>query len=167
MSALAMLVGVMAAAAVQTAPLQCRLEAAPRQRAGGPVMVRLVLRNASRRALSVLSWGTPLEGLLSDAFVIREAGAGASDPALAYAGPMIKRGDPERDEYVRIAPRGETSAEVDLALAYDLARPGRYTIAFRGRLADVTSSRDLPRPRARLEPRDVACAPLHVELVAP
>jgi len=75
------------------APLACRLQAAPTHPAGGPITVRFVLRNPGRRAVSVLDWHTPLEGLLGDIFSIRPLGG----DALRYQGPMVKRGDPEPD----------------------------------------------------------------------
>src|SRR5262245_9321324 len=141
--------------------LECHLEAPPVQVAGGPVLVRFRLRNPGRQPLSILDWHTPLEGLLADIFSIQAAGG---EP-LSYTGPLVKRGDPDEDEYVEIPPGGEASEEVDLAAAYDLARPGRYTIAFKGPLRDVTSPASVPRPRSLHVARPVSCNTLEIEIV--
>jgi hypothetical protein len=142
--------------------LECHLEAPPVQMAGGPVLVRFRLRNPGRQPLSVLDWHTPLEGLLADIFSIRTAAGGQP---LRYTGPLVKRGDPEADEYVEIAPGGEASEEVDLAAAYDLSRPGRYTVSFKGPLRDVTSPASVPRPRDDHVGLPVTCNTLEIEIV--
>ena len=141
--------------------LECLLEGAAVQPAGGPVLLRFRLRNHGRQPVAVLDWHTPLEGLLADIFTIRPASGGA---ALRYTGPLVKRGDPEADEYVEIPPGGEASAEVDLALAYDLSRPERYTVAFSGPLRDVTSPASVPRPRGRHVPLPVKCPQIEIEV---
>jgi hypothetical protein len=91
----------------------------------------------------VLKWGTPLEGILGPVFEVKRDGA-----VLAYQGRMVKRGDPEADEYVLIEPGGSVSATVDLAPAYDVAAPGEYEATFVGRLTDVVADGEsVPRPR--------------------
>ena len=144
------------------APLECRLEARAVQPAGGPVLVRIRLRNQGQQPLAVLDWQTPLEGLLADIFTIRPAAGG--EP-LPYTGPVVKRGDPEADEYVHIPPGGEASEEVDVSLAYDLTRPGVYRVSFRGSLRDVTAPASAPRPRDRHTPLAVTCNTLEIEIV--
>jgi len=159
---LALLALAVAAEGGAAAPLECRLEAGAVQPAGGPVLVRFRLRNPGRQSLSILDWQTPLEGLLADIFKIRPTTGG--EP-LRYTGPLVKRGDPDADEYVEIPPGGEASEEVDLSLAYDLTRPGRYSVSFRGRLLDVVSPASAPRPRDRHEALPVTCNTLEIEIV--
>jgi hypothetical protein len=156
--AVALAVGFAAADAGHAAPIGCRLEGSPRYRRGGPVTVKLVVRNDSNHPLSFLDWQTPFEGLLGDIFRIEPEAGGTP---LAYHGPTVKRGDPEADEYVVLAAHEETSAEVDLTLAYpDLQRPGRHRVVWRGRLFDVTIPTDTPRSRSRHEPLDLDCGHL-------
>jgi hypothetical protein len=128
--------------------LECRLVAAESYRAGNKVLVRFVLANRGELEVSVLTWYSPLEGLLGNVFRVVDA-AGAVRP---YQGPMVKRGDPEADEYTTVPPKGEIAEEVDLALAYDLTAPGRYTVTFAGPIADLTTPGAIPRPRERHRP---------------
>lgn len=142
--------------------LECRLEAASTAPSGGPVLVRFVLRNKGRRAVSVLDWQTPLEGLLGDLFSIAPAGGG---PALRYEGPLVKRGEPQPDEYRPIPAGSELSEEVDLSAAYDLTLAGRYTVTLRGPIRDVTDPASAPRPRDRHVAVPVSCNTLEVEIL--
>jgi len=57
------------------------------------------------------------------------------------------------------------SEEVDLAAGYDLSRPGRYTVAFKGPLRDVTATASAPRPRRRHRAVPVACNTLEIDIV--
>jgi hypothetical protein len=126
------------------------------------VLVRFTLRNRSARPVSVLTWQTPLEGLLGDVFRVRKDGG---EP-LPYRGPMVKRGDPDADDYVRLAPGAEATEEVDVALAYDLTSPGRYAISFRGLLMDIAPPSSAPRPRGRHRAVHVDCGGVDVEIVS-
>jgi len=142
-------------------PLECRLSSAAIHPAAGSVTVRFVLKNTTSRELAVLTWQTPLEGLFGDIFRITTAGGNE----IPYRGPMVKRGDPEAGEYVRIPPNGEVSGEVDAAAAYDLSRQGRYTVSFRGRIHDVSEPKSIPRPRSAHRPASVECRALAIEVV--
>jgi hypothetical protein len=144
----------------EEAGLACTLEVAPQGRAGAPVEVRFRLTNRSARTLHVLGWHTPLEGLRADVFTATRDGT-----PLAYAGPMVKRGEPGADAYVALAPGESREARVDAALGYPLREPGRYRIAFRGPLRDVTASaQEVPRPLSGHRASEVACAPVETVL---
>lgn len=142
--------------------LACRLDALPGAVAGGPVKVRFTISNRGARAVRVLRWQTPLEGFWSDLLDVSYGGR-----KLAYEGPLMKRGDPTREDYVEIAPGKPVSAVVDLAGPYDMTRPGTYRVAFTRGLADVVRDRNtLPRPRAEHRRRSLACEEIEV-VVAP
>jgi peptidyl-Lys metalloendopeptidase len=149
---------VLALLLAMTVALECRLEAAPAT-GGERAPVRFVLRNAGSAPVAVLDWHTPLEGLLGPIFEVRGEGR-----VLDYTGPMVKRGDPEADEYVVLGP-GESAAEtVDLALAWDLQKAGRYEIRFPGPLRDVTAPGTVPRPRDKHRPHPLSCGPLLLDV---
>jgi hypothetical protein len=134
---------VVAMAAVMTAgaradgmdspPLQCTLHVAPEGVAGRAVPLRMTLRNTGPRALRVLTWRTPFEDLWTAPFVALSF----EGRELAYRGPMVKRGAPTGDDYLRLPAGASASAEADLALVFDLSKPGRYTLTPRLRLMDV------------------------------
>ena len=105
-------------------------------RAGHPVEIEFVLRNISDDTLYVLEWYTPFEGILGRIFTITRDG-----DTLEYQGPMVKRMPPTESDYFGMAPGSTRSAIVDLGRAYDLSKPGNYTLDFRGELDDVVKSK--------------------------
>jgi hypothetical protein len=155
--------GCMSTAAADPVALACRLEAVAPLVAGGPSRVRMTLRNQGERPLWVLSWSTPFEDDWGGTpFVVRRDGE-----EVPFAGRLVKRGEPEREDYVEVPAGGEAAATADLSAAYDLSAPGRYEVAAEGPLHDVAPEASaLPRPRAAHQPMPLACAPLMLELAA-
>lgn len=147
----------MTTAAAQTAPLRCTLQVT-HGAAGQPVQLRLTLTNAGRAGVHVLVWGTPFEGWFAPFVTVAHDGA-----VLPYQGPSVKRGDPERSEYLRIAAGRSRSAAVDLAQAFDLRRPGHYRVEPRLVLHDVLAVGDAAPPRGRAQH---AAQPLECNAVA-
>lgn len=140
--------------------LDCRLEVGPQRIAGGPVEVQLTLQNPTERTLHVLAWNTPLEEVwLGSPFELR----GPGGDEVEYRGPMVKRGDPEGDDYVSLPAKAEVSATADLSAVYDLSRAGTYELRWVGALHDVTGA-SVPRPRSRHQPLDLDCAAVRFEL---
>jgi hypothetical protein len=138
--------------------LECTLSVPGQLKAGEPVKVGFELRNPTAQALYVLDWHTPFEGLLNDIFQVTRLEGGE---ALSYSGPMLKRGDPSAEDYVTVGPGAAARAEAEVSLAYDLGKPGRYRIAFRGPLMDVATDKGaLPRVRDGFQSLPVACAPV-------
>jgi hypothetical protein len=143
--------------------LQCELSVAPRLKVGEPVQVTFRLTNSTAQPLSVLSWHTPLEGLLSNCLEITRAGT-----EIPYQGPMFKRGNPEADDYVTLAPGASAGNTIEASLAYDFSQPGTYRIAFPGPLMDVaTQQAEVPRPLAQHRTVPVQCPPAGTEIIAP
>jgi hypothetical protein len=78
-------------------------------------LLRFTIRNDSPGPVWLLKWLTPLEGLNGDILSVTCDGQ-----HLPYRGPMVKRGNPQPQDYVRLAPSAEATATVDLAIGYDL-----------------------------------------------
>lgn len=131
-----------------TDPLECRAEPA------GGTRIRFELANRSQAPLRVLTWNTPWEGWKGTILTVAREGE-----ELPYQGPMLKRGDPGREEYAEIAAGGRIEATVDLAEVYDVSRPGPYRVEVTGDLLDVTSEA-VPRPRDRHQPMPLRCEPV-------
>jgi len=145
------------------APLRCELSVAPRHKVGEPVNVTFKLTNPTAQPLYVLNWHTPLEGLLSNCLEITRA-----DTELPYQGPMFKRGDPDAEEYVTIAPGATVENTIEAQLAYDFSQPGTYRIAFRGPVRDATSKQaEVPRPLAQHREVPVQCQAVETAIVSP
>ncbi len=106
-----------------------------------PITISFSLMNKTDEALGVLRWYTPLEGIAGDIFRITR-----EDRVVEYRGPMVRRGEPRREDYVRIEPGRAVTAKVDLLKGYDLSIPGEYRVDFQGRLHDVVAAdENLPR----------------------
>jgi hypothetical protein len=143
--------------------LECAMSVAPRVRAGEPVMLQFRLTNPTSQPVYVLNWQTPLDGLFGNFLQVTRDGA-----EIPYQGPMMKRGDPEADDYVAIAPGASADAEIEVSLAYEMREPGRYRISFRDQLMDVTwQQAEVPRPRSQHRAVPVRCPAVETTVVAP
>jgi peptidyl-Lys metalloendopeptidase len=107
------------------ADLSATLEAPSSLPNGDTVRLKFILTNDSPEALYVLTWYTPLEGILGEIFRVKRDGQ-----ALPYEGPLVMRGNPLPEQYVFLEPGAAASAEVDLATVYDFSQAGEYTIQF-------------------------------------
>ncbi len=139
--------------AVVKTTLECAISVAPNLPLGGPVELRFTLSNPMKGPAFVLNWRTPLEGMKGRDFEITRDGA-----EVPYQGPMVKRAAPTAENYVMLSPGGSVDATVDLSKAYDLSKPGKYRIAFRGELIDVAPDlSQVGRPMDKFQPMTVQC----------
>ena len=75
---------------------------------------------------------------------------------IPYEGRMIKRGAPERDDYLRLAARSTEHVEVDLSNAYRFPAAKECRVRFKGRIHDVVAdARQVPRAMADHSPVDI------------
>jgi peptidyl-Lys metalloendopeptidase len=140
--------------------LECRIEPRAPLTAGGPAEIRFVLTNPSRQPVWFLSWNTPFEGWMGSIFTV----TGPDGTELPYTGPLVKRGDPSRDEYVQIPPGGEVDAAVDLANVYDLREPGSYRLRVTDGLVDLTAEPStVPRLREQHQRVELRCGEVTLE----
>jgi len=135
----------------EEAVLNFKLEAEAGYAAIGAVDIKFTLENVSNEALYVLTWYTPLEGLKGKIFKVTRNGE-----EIPYEGRMIKRGNPAREDYVRIGPGETASATVDLSSGYDLGARGEYRVEFKGRIHDIArEGQPLPRTQDASQGMDV------------
>ncbi len=147
---------------VTTPKLECALSVPPKARPGEPVEVHFKLTNRSDMPVWVLTWQTPLEGILGTVFQVTRDGE-----EVPYQGPMVKRAAPSADSYAAIAPGATVENTVEVTQAWDFKKPGTYRIAFRDTLMDVaTRKEDVPRPGGEYRPTPVSCAPVDVTVAA-
>ncbi len=117
--------------------------------ASEPVEFRFTLVNTTGQPLTILTWGTPLEGFNENMFEVVRDGR-----RVLYLGRVVKRGPPQPEEYKTIPPGDSLSTVVDLARAYAITRATEYTCTFRSILFDA--GQEVPAAMARkevLEPR--------------
>lgn len=134
--------------------LECSLEVVSLDGPAGP-QLRFSLTNRGTRPLLVLSWGTPLEGWFQPFLRVTRDGV-----ELRYQGPMLKRGDPDAAEYLRLAAGQQRSEIFSLSPAFDAVLPGLYRVEPRITLHDVIDRGSAPRARDDHQPMTLNCAPL-------
>lgn len=105
---------------------------------GPSIEIIFKLDNNSNRNLKVLSWHTPLEGIQGKIFKVICDGK-----ELVYEGPMIKRGNPSKDDYIEIESNKSISSQVDLSEAYTIPKSNECLVEFNGKIYDVAESDDL------------------------
>jgi peptidyl-Lys metalloendopeptidase len=141
-------------------PLECRLDAIHPLTAGSPIAIRFRLTNRTDEPLWMLRWNTPFEGWRGTIFTVTSNGT-----EIPYQGPMVKRGDPAREDYVKI-PAGESvSASVDLSEVYEIRKPGLYDVKVTGGLQDVAKDvATVPRTRELLQAMELGCEGITLEV---
>ena len=114
------------------AVIKFQLEAHSSYVQGEPVKIKFTLTNVSSQNLWVLKWYTPLEGIKGKIFQLVCDGED-----VQYQGRMMKRGEPDQNDYVQLPAGGLVSAEVDLSAAYSLSSGRKCNLTFRGEIHDV------------------------------
>ncbi len=131
-------------------------------RQGEALEVTFTVTNLDNRPLRVLSWNTPLEGIVGNPFSITLNGE-----ERAYLGAFHLRFKPLPSEYVEIAPGQSVSRTVDLAPYYDLSAAGEYELRARyGHVSDVLAPRErIPADRGQLQREPFTSNTLRFRLV--
>ena len=91
-----------------------------------PLLVHVTLSNEGKLPIRMLTWGTPLEGMLSNALKVTHDGQ-----EIAYLGPVVSRRQPLPQDYLILAPGERHTVVVDLAQAYAVDKPGHYEVSWR------------------------------------
>jgi hypothetical protein len=132
-----------------TFALTCQMQV--RQVAPGQIRLRFDLRNNGAQTVHLLRWGTPFEGQWMAPFVRVDTPAGA----LPYRGARVKRGDPEPEDYLTLAPGQRIRAQLRLEDAYEAAalkqRPLTLHAQWQWHDALAAPQGAPPRPRAAHE----------------
>ncbi len=88
------------------------------------VLLDFSLTNLLDEKIELLTWFTPFEGFLSDLFVITNKETGKK---LNYQGPMVKRIEPNIEDYLTISAKKTISMTLNLSQAYQFS-PGIYLL---------------------------------------
>lgn len=84
------------------------------------------LTNQSDKTVYVLTWDTPLEGLMSDCLEVKK-----NNEPVQYDGLFFKRAQPSADDFVAIEPGKSLQKKIDVGEAYDISGNGRIEVAFK------------------------------------
>ncbi|WP_139826074.1 hypothetical protein [Derxia lacustris] len=139
----ALLLPAAAAAQADVAPpsLRCQLDLTP-------PTVTVSLTNTGTRALWFLAWNTPFER--SGPWFGRWLELRRNGRPLAFGGPMVKRGEPARADYLELAAGASLHASADLAQVFAIGARGDYELRPALRLLDWGEA-PLPWPRSRAD----------------
>lgn len=94
--------------------------------------VRWQITNTSNEAVYVLKWETPLDGLSRSIFEVSQNGK-----AVRYMDQVVHWGEPQANDFVKIAPGQTLGADVNLAASYEMTQAGSYNVRFDGQLSYV------------------------------
>lgn len=89
--------------------------------------VRVSFKIQPDQTIRLLTWQTPLEGIMGDLFKVLDS----AGKELLYEGPMIKRGAPTDIDYLTIKQNEYQENEVDLSLVYSFKQDEDYQITLR------------------------------------
>lgn len=129
-----------------------------------PVELVFKVTNPSAQAVYLLTWYTPLEGILGDIFQVSDAGQ-----ELPYLGPQVMRAAPLPEQYILLEAGESATAVVDVATAYDFSDAGRYRIAFKSPQIShlVADASEFAASVDELGPVQISSQPVEVEIIAP
>ena len=131
--------------------LTYRLQAKKTYDHSSPIKLDFSLKNLSANDLWVLKWHTPLEGIKNNIFDVVCDGV-----EIPYEGRMMKRGEPDRHDYLCLPARSTEHVEVDLSNAYNCPAAKECRVKFKGRIHDVVNdARQVPRAMADHSPVDI------------
>jgi len=90
-----------------------------------PLELNFTISNSLSQPQTFLQWGTPIEGVWTDMFDIRDE----QNNRLDYIGKIVLRGvEPIEEEYITIPAGGSISAMVNLGDNYEFLSVGKYII---------------------------------------
>ena len=139
--------------------ISCKIEIPAQIRRGDSCPLTFTLENGGTYQAHILTWSTPLEGILGRIFRVTRDGI-----ECQYRGPLVKRGAPTAEDYVTLQPGESISATVDLKLAYALNETGIYEIAYISGLKDVAFEAE-PFPREDVRPAKLDCGVVKFKIV--
>jgi hypothetical protein len=137
----------------QPVHIKCELQMEKSLSKAQPAQLVFTLTNAGADVLQVLNWQTPFEGIRAPMFTVTRDGA-----KLEYRGPMLKRGAPRKEDYLVLKAGERRQSKINLADAWDVAAPGRYTVKYAAHLFDVVKGPgSIPRSLDEFEEVTPSC----------
>lgn len=145
------------AAATAAAPITAKNPLRVSMFATGDGGVEVLLTNTSNKTARVPRYQLPMGELEAKLFSISRDGE-----AVAYEGPMIKRGLPQASDFAILRPGQSVRSVVQLADAYDMRKSGTYTITLASSLQHGSMSDGRMLKTQRGLPLTLQSAPLRM-----
>lgn len=129
-----------------------------------PIELEFKVTNQSDQVVYLLTWYTPLEGILGNIFHVTYDGR-----ELPYLGPMVMRAAPLADQYLMLSAGESVTNVVDLSKVYDFSEVGKYKVAFKSPTIShvVTNTSEFATSVDALGPVQIRSQPIEVEIIAP
>ncbi len=99
---------------------------------GTPIVIAFSIKSFCSTDVWILNWHTPLEGIKGKIFEVTCDGI-----EIPYEGRLVKRGNPQRKDYILLRPGASAQAEFDLSQVYSLRECNECRLKFKGRIHDV------------------------------
>lgn len=96
---------------------------------GQPIMLLFSVQNEDSKKQKFCKYMCPLEGFKGNILeVVDKAGN-----EINYKGINVKRGQPRKEDYVKLKANESESVIFDLTKSYEILKIGQYSIQFKGR----------------------------------
>ncbi len=119
-----------------------------------PINIQFELKNHYASPITLLTWGTPLEGKFTrNLFHISK-----QEQTIAYIGRNIKRGTPTATDFITLAPHSSIKATIDLQQGYNIQTTGHYKISL-----NLSHLQSKAKQKITLEPI-ITGAPIYVDI---
>ena len=116
--------------------LECKISAQSSQKYTDGLWVNFSIQSKYDKPVMLLTWQTPLEGIMGDLFVVKDEAGNV----LTYQGPMIKRSAPTESDFISLEPNKSAINKVNLSLVYQLQAGKTYHLNLKDRLFNIIDS---------------------------
>jgi len=106
--------------------ISCEVSIDPKQSLNKELFLTYIIKNTSAHSIELLTWYTPLEGFMSDLFLITNE----LDEEIPYEGPMFKRTVPSIDDFVTIKAEQAISIKLNLLQSYTIGT-GKFQLTLK------------------------------------
>ena len=105
--------------------LTCEISATPAQNLSDGIWLTFSIQSNLNKTIRILPWHTPLEGIFSHFFTIKDK----TGQLLDYQGPLMKRAAPIDSDYINLEASQKLSHRVDLSKTYTFIQKQSYLIS--------------------------------------
>ncbi|TWX55666.1 hypothetical protein [Colwellia hornerae] len=110
-----------------TSKQSCAITVSSAPLSADQVIINFSFQNPYLKEIELLTWYTPFEGFLSDLFIVTRSDTGQQ---LSYQGPMVKRLQPQSEDYLSILPNEVSSTSINLSFVYAFNQ-GNYQLTLK------------------------------------
>lgn len=95
---------------------------------GAEIELTFTISNPNKKKIKYCDYHTPFEGIRNNILLVTHP----NGEKVAYAGPMVKRKEPSKENYHKVKGGESVSTKFVINQGYPISDPGKYTIQFMG-----------------------------------